>query len=90
MCGLFVRWLHPWALLSGWVVGMISGTAMAVSLGLRSSVYPLPLFGTTYPMYAAIPALALNLAVSALLTFGLRFTNVRPAHDTTDPAAYIG
>src|SRR6202042_259540 len=44
--GVFTRWFHPWALVVGWVAGMTSGTAMAWSLGLKSSVYPihLPLF----------------------------------------------
>src|SRR5258708_32133301 len=57
----------PWALFAGWVAGMASGTAMALSLGLKSSVYPLHLpsfLGGTYAMYAAVPALALNLVVS--------------------------
>ena len=60
---LFTRRLQGWALLGGWVVGMTSGTAMAVSLGLRSSVYPVALFGGVWRMYAAVPALGLNLLV---------------------------
>ena len=41
--GVFTRWMRPWALLAGWAAGMASGTAMAVALGLKSSVYPLHL-----------------------------------------------
>src|SRR5258707_9199910 len=59
--GVFTRWFHPWALFAGWLAGMASGTGMAVALGLKSSVYPLHIFGGTYAMYAAVPALALNL-----------------------------
>jgi len=70
--GAFTRWMNPWALLAGWLAGMSTGTAMAVSLGLKSSVYPLHLFGSVYPMYAAIPALLLNLCISAALTAALR------------------
>ena len=44
--GLYTRWFHRWALLVGWAVGMITGTAMAVSQNF-ASVYPLQLFGTT-------------------------------------------
>ncbi len=51
---------------------MATGTGMAVALGLKSSVYPLHLFGGVYPMYAAVPALILNLAISAGLTVVLR------------------
>ena len=90
VCGLFLRWLHPWALLAGWLIGMLSGTAMAAELGLKSSVYSVHLFGSAYPMYAAVPALMLNLTVTVVLTTMLRLAHVRPARDTTDPAAYVG
>ena len=66
--GAFTRWMRPWPLLAGWAAGMMWGTWMVASMGLKSSVYPLQIFGQTYAMYAAIPALLLNLAVSASLT----------------------
>jgi SSS family solute:Na+ symporter len=92
--GVFTRWLHPWALFAGWVAGMASGTAMAMALGLKSSVYPLhlPFFlgGGTYAMYAAVPALVLNLVVSVLLTFVFRALKVDGGGDATDAAAYVG
>ena len=85
--GVFTRWFHPWALFAGWCAGMASGTAMAWSLGLKSSVYVVPHIGG---MYAAVPALVLNLAVAAVLTALLRPTGWAPAVDRTDPSAYIG
>ena len=91
--GAFTRWFHPWALIAGWAAGMASGTAMAASLGLKSSVYPfhLPMFlGGTYAMYAAVPALLLNLAVSAVLTVVFRAAKVDGGTDVTDPSAYVG
>jgi SSS family solute:Na+ symporter len=88
--GVFTRWFNPWALLLGWAAGMSSGTAMAVALGLKSSVYPLHLFGSTYPMYAAVPALLLNLAVSALFTLLFRAMNTTSGSDSTDAKAYVG
>ncbi len=90
VCGLFPRGLDPRALLAGWYAGMASGTAMAVSLHLKSSVYPLSIFGATYSMYAAVPALALNLLVSIALTVALHATHSRRTQDVTDPAAYTG
>jgi SSS family solute:Na+ symporter len=81
--GAFTRWFRPWALLAGWAAGMGSGTWMAASLGLKSSVFPLHLFGQTYPMYAAVPALLLNLVVSALVTLALHAANVGAGSDTT-------
>jgi solute:Na+ symporter, SSS family len=63
-------------------------------LGLKGSVYPvhLPamLGGGTYAMYAAVPALLLNLAVSAGLTVVLRMANVAGGTDVTAADAYVG
>ena len=91
--GTFTRWFHPCALIAGWAAGMASGTAMAFSLGLKSSVYPLhfPLaLGGTYAMYAAVPALILNLIVSTALTPLFRLAKLDPGTDVTDASAYIG
>ncbi len=85
--GAFTRWFHPWALFAGWAAGMASGSWMAWSLGLKSSVYPIPHVGG---MYAAIPALALNLAAATLLTPILRATRLVSAADVTEASAYIG
>ncbi len=82
----FTRWFHPWALLAGLLTGIATGSSMAISLGMKSSVYPIPHIG---PMYAAIPALALNLVIATLLTAILRPTRIAPAIDRTDPLAYI-
>jgi SSS family solute:Na+ symporter len=85
--GVFTRWFNPWALLVGWAAGMASVTGMAVALGLKSSVYPIHFMGGTYAMYAAVPALALNLAVSVVLTLVL---GIRGGKDVTDASAYVG
>jgi SSS family solute:Na+ symporter len=85
--GVFTRWFHPWALLLGWLAGMVSGTWMVWTLDLKSSVYMIPHVGG---MYAAVPALLLNLAVSAGLTMVFRGLKVTAGRDTTDPAAYVG
>jgi SSS family solute:Na+ symporter len=90
VCGVFTRWFHPWALVAGWAAGMGSGTAMAWALGFKSSVYPLHVLGQTYPMYAAVPALVLNLAVSVVLTMVFRAVKLDGGTDSTDAAAYVG
>src|SRR6195952_2718408 len=78
--GLFTRWMRPWALLAGWAAGMGLGTWMAAPNGFKTvtSVYPMHLFGQTYAMYAAVPALLLNLAISAALTVILRAADNTP------------
>jgi SSS family solute:Na+ symporter len=85
--GAFTRFLHPWALFAGWAAGMASGTWMAWSLNLKSSIYPVPHLGG---MYAAVPALALNLILATLLTPFLRRIPALDTLDTTDPTAYTG
>jgi SSS family solute:Na+ symporter len=88
--GAFTRWFHPWALFAGWAVGMACGTGMAAAMGLKSSVYPLHFAGDTYAMYAAVPALVLNLLVSAVLSVAFRAMKVNAGSDVTDAAAYVG
>jgi len=81
------------AAVAGWAAGMASGTAMAASLHLKSSVYPLHLpawLGGTYAMYAAVPALLLNFAVSVLLTLAFRAAGLNSGTDSTDASAYVG
>ncbi len=80
--GAFTRRLHPWALLAGWAVGMYAGTAMAVSVGMKS-VYPVHIGGFVCPMYAAVPAVLLNLAVAVLGTLLLKAFKVSPGLDAT-------
>ena len=69
LVALYTRAMHPMALLIGWACGIAAGTAMAWSLGLKSSVYVLHIFGVAVPCYAALSALALNLAVGIVLSF---------------------
>lgn len=88
--GAFSRWFHPWALIGGWAAGIGVGTGMVISLGLKSSVYPLHLFGDTYAMYAAVPALILNLLVTVALTVICRMAKLGRKADVTDTAAYVG
>ncbi len=72
LCGLFTRWFRGTALLAGWTAGMAAGTAMVVSMGMKTSVFPLHvghvLGGHTFAVYAALPAVLLNLAVTALVS----------------------
>src|ERR1700747_2660373 len=50
MLGAFTRWFNPWALLIGWLVGTVAGTAMAIAANLTPT-YPLALVGYTFPGY---------------------------------------
>jgi SSS family solute:Na+ symporter len=67
MLGAFTRWFNDRALLIGWAVGIIVGTAMAVAMNLTPT-YPLVLAGYTLPGYTAFYTVILNLAVAVVLT----------------------
>jgi solute:Na+ symporter, SSS family len=83
VCGVFTRWFHGNALFWGWAAGMAIGTSMAIARDLKSSIFPLHIFGQTYAVYAAIPALAANLLVSFLLTLAFRAAGHAPGTDLT-------
>jgi SSS family solute:Na+ symporter len=86
--GLYTRWFNPSALLVGWAAGLFVGTWMAGTTGFQSATFPLQIDTFTVPGYAALYALALNFAVSAVLS--LLFNQLRPTKgtDETAPADY--
>jgi SSS family solute:Na+ symporter len=86
--GLFTRWLHRWALLGGWLAGMVTGTLMATSSDFKTSVYELHIFGTTISAYEAIFALVANVVVSVLLTIVLNIVGAPRGADETAEGDY--
>jgi SSS family solute:Na+ symporter len=81
--GLFTAWLHRWALLAGWLVGMCVGTAMAIDLDFKTSVYKLDLLGWNLTAYEGLIALVANLAVTLVATLVLSAIGVRRGRDET-------
>ncbi len=67
MLGAYTRWFNAWAMLVGWAVGMVAGTAMAISSNL-SNTYPLVIGGHGFPGYTAVYTVILNLVVVIVLT----------------------
>ncbi|HYX60616.1 MAG TPA: sodium:solute symporter [Streptosporangiaceae bacterium] len=88
--GLFTRWFHRWALLAGWLAGMIYGTIAAYNVSTPTTSHWAgsvnTLWGHTY--YIGLTAVILNLAVSAVLTLVLRATRVPAGADETQPRQY--
>jgi SSS family solute:Na+ symporter len=82
--GLYVRWLNRWALLSGWAVGMLLGTLMAVSQNF-ASVFPLSINGFVVPGYAALWALLANLLVCVGASVVTRLLSRTPEYSTLAP-----
>ena len=87
--GIYTRWFHARALLLGWAAGMATGTGLAIARELKSSIYPLT-FGThVYMVYAAVPALLVNLIVSAGLTVLMNAMGRERLPDQTQPGDYL-
>jgi SSS family solute:Na+ symporter len=78
MLGLYARFLRPSALLAGWVAGIATGTIMVAQSGFKSAIFTLDLFGTAAPCYAAVAALAVNLAIAVGLSIVLNIAAPAP------------
>jgi solute:Na+ symporter, SSS family len=65
--GLYMRRLHPMALLAGWAAGIAAGAWMFVDAGYKTT-YALKLFSLTVPCYEALSSLVLNLAIALVLS----------------------
>lgn len=88
MVGLYVRSLRPSALLVGWAAGIGAGTWMVAQSGFKSAVYTLDLFGIAAPCYAAIAALAVNLAIAVGLSVAMNVVTRAPLRDVTKAEDY--
>jgi SSS family solute:Na+ symporter len=67
MLGAYTSWFNAWALLVGWAAGTVVGTAMAVAVNLTPT-YPLLIAGYSFPGYAALYTVILNIALVIILT----------------------
>jgi solute:Na+ symporter, SSS family len=85
--GLYTRWFHHAALLWGWIVAMVMGTALALAEGLKST-FPITLGGFSAVVYIAVAAVAVNLIVAALLTLVFDRAGVPRRADVTVRADY--
>lgn len=82
LVSLYVR-LDPRALLLGWACGMAVGTYMAWTLGFKDSTYVLHIFALAIPCYAAVSALAINIAVSYAFSPIFKVLLYKPSFDET-------
>lgn len=85
--GLYTNWFNRWALIIGWLVGMLTGTVMAFSQSMKS-VFPLHIFGSTFAGYAALYALIINFVVAIVLTYVFKAMGVSNGKDETAQSDY--
>lgn len=86
--GLYTRWLHRWALVLGWLAGMLLGTGMVAAQHFTTSIYPLHVGDLTVPGYAALYSLPVNIGVAIILTVILRAFKTPAGVDQTAAADY--
>jgi len=93
--GLYTRWFHRWALITGWAVAMVYGTIVAYSTSapgepgshFGTSVANVP--GLNHTVYIALTALVINLVVAAVLTAIFRLVKLPAGTDETAADHYL-
>jgi len=88
--GLFTRWFHRYALLAGWLTGMLYGTIAAYNVSTPTTSHWAGSVDTVFghTVYIGLTAIILNLAVSVILTLVLRAARVPAGTDETLPQQY--
>ena len=88
--GLFTRWFHRYALLAGWLAGMVFGTIAAYKVATPTASHWAGSvdieFGHT--VYIGLSAIILNIAVAVILTLIFKAARVPEGTDETLPQEY--
>ncbi len=89
--GLYTRWFHRWALLTGWLAGMIYGTIAAYNVKTATTSHWAGssdiVFGHT--VYIGLTALVINAVITVVLTLVLKAAKVPAGADETLPHQYV-
>jgi SSS family solute:Na+ symporter len=88
--GLYTRWFHRWALLAGWLAGMVYGTLAAYNVKTPATSHWAGssdiVFG--HSIYIGITAIIINIVIAVVLTPILRAARVPEGADETLPHQY--
>jgi SSS family solute:Na+ symporter len=88
--GLFTRWFHRWALLTGWFAGMIYGTIAAYNVSTPTTSHWAGssdiVFG--HSIYIGLTAVIINLVIVVILTPILKAARAPEGPDETLPQQY--
>ncbi len=88
--GLYTRWFHRWALLTGWLAGMIYGTLAAYNVKTPTTSHWAGssdiVFG--HSIYIGITAIIINIVIAVVLTPILRAARAPEGTDETLPHQY--
>jgi solute:Na+ symporter, SSS family len=88
--GLYTRWFHRWALLAGWLAGMIYGTLAAYNVKSATASHWASssdiVFG--HSIYIGITAFIINVVIAVVLTLILKAVKAPAGADETLPHQY--
>src|SRR5262252_3193580 len=93
--GLYTRWFHRWALITGWAVAMAYGTIVAYNTpapgaaGSHFGASTANLPGLNHTVYIAVTALVINLVVAIVLTVAFRLARLPDGSDETVRDNYL-
>src|SRR5262252_2848477 len=93
--GLYTRWFHRWALITGWAAAMAYGTIVAYNTpapgaaGSHFGASTANLPGLNHTVYIAVTALVINLVVSIVLTVVFRLARLPGGSDETVRDNYL-
>lgn len=76
--GLFFRWFRAPALLTGWAAGMVCGSWLAFSDGIKP-VHTFVVGGDSFSLYTGLVAFALNVVVAVLVQLVFKGSPLREA-----------
>jgi solute:Na+ symporter, SSS family len=90
VAGLFTRWFHRWALLTGWLAGMAFGTIAAYKVATPTTSH---WAGSTdiefgHTVYIGLTAVLMNIVIAVILTAILNALRVPAGTDETLPHQY--
>jgi SSS family solute:Na+ symporter len=85
--GLYTKWFHRYAMIVGWIGGMVTGTWLAAA-NAYAAVAPVNFFGDKVALMPAFVALAVNLVLCVALTPIFQALKVSRGQDATTPTDY--
>ena len=83
LLGVYTRWFNDWALLIGWLVGIVLGTWMFIAAKLAPN-YPLVIAGHAFPGYTALYTVLLNVVIAIVLTPLFKAMGSAPVDETAE------
>ena len=90
LVGLYTRWFHRWALITGWLAGMVYGTIQAWRTpGSGQAHFGSPIAPIlSHTIYIGFAALIVNFVVTVVLTFIFNAVKLPAGTDETQPSHY--